>query len=203
MYTTPLRAAEESERSSTRRTVVRGAVWALPVIGAAAAAPVASATQIPPNGLNGWVTISRDCGRASEFHIDGRGTFSTGGEADRGIWTFVQFGNVPVAASITFFINRNSATFTNSSEPGWSNLVRDAARDGESPAAGYFAYTTTYSGGWTWFPGPGAYSANSDPFWLWNMPNNACTAVSLYARRRITLTVGTETIIFTRGPQSV
>ena len=28
-------------------------------------------------------------------------------------------------------------------------------------------------------------------------------AESLYARRRITLTVGTETIIFTRGPQSV
>lgn len=200
--------ASMSKSEVKRRSLVRGAAWAMPVAAVVAAAPSAAASPPPPRGLNGWVTLSRDCTRTDEFQIDGRGTFTNGGTTDRGIWTFVEEGNIPVSATIVFFLSRSDASFTNSSASGWSNLTRDAGLDSAAPAPGFFAYTTTYTGGWTWFPPittgtgqrDGAYVANGDPYFLWNM--NTCNTVTAYARRSITLQYN-ETITFTRGPVSV
>lgn len=191
-----------------RRTLVKGAAWSMPVAAAVAAAPSAAASPIPPRGLNGWVQLSRDCSRTDDFQINGLGTFVDGSDDERGIWTFSPQSSPPVAAPaisarIVFFLDRNDAIFTNSSQAGWSNLVRNAGLDGSTPQAGYYAYETTYTGTWTWFPAPQAWSADGDPYWLWNMPSQTCSTVCAYARRSINLTNPVETITFTRGPVCV
>ena len=44
----------------SRRTLVKGAAWSVPVVAVAGAAPAfASSPPIPPRGMNGWVTLSR------------------------------------------------------------------------------------------------------------------------------------------------
>lgn len=186
-----------------RRTIVKGAAWAVPVITVAGAAPAMAASPIPPNGLNGWVQLRRDCSsNANDFVIDGRGSFTGGGDDDRGIWTFVPDPNADItAATIVFFFTIDGLTFTNSSGPGWSNLVRNAGLDGASPAPGYFAYATSYTGTWTYFAGSEAWVADSDPYWIENDMPGFCRQICAYARRSIT--VNEETVTFTRGPVCV
>lgn len=187
----------------SRRTLAKGAAWAAPAVAVAAVAPMVAASPIPPRGLNGWVTLTRQCTRTNnEFQIDGRGTFTGGGNSDRGIWTFVDDPNAEISgAAIVFFFDTRSASFTNSSGGGWTNLSRATELDASAPAAGYYAYRATYSGKWTYFPRHNAWVADSDPYWLWNMPPGGCTTICGYARR--SLTVNGETVTFTRGPVCV
>ena len=193
---------DQTTSGISRRTLAKGAAWTVPAAAVVAIAPSVAASPIPPRGLNGWVTLSRDCRRSNEFWIDGRGSFTGGGTNDRGIWTFVGDPNATITnATIVFYLSTSSATFVNQSGAGWSNLVRTASLDGAAPATGFYAYQTTYTGTWSYFPSYEAWAADFDPYWLWNMPNNSCGQVSAYARR--TLTVNGETITFTRGPVSV
>lgn len=183
-----------------RRNVVKGAAWAVPAVTLAAATPAFAGSPIPPNGLNGWVEVRRSCW-SNTLTIDGSGDYP-----QRGLWTFVPDQNATISgAKITFFININNLTFSNSSQNGWSNLVRDQTSDGLSPANGHFAYTATYTGGWTYdssLPSPdsnqpnGGWLADGDPEWVASL--DGCPFVSIYARRE--LTVNGETVVFTRGP---
>lgn len=193
--------ASMSKSEVKRRNLVKGAAWTVPVVAVAAAAPMAAASPIPPRGLNGWVTLRRNCGWNPNFRIDGLGNFTGGGANDRGIWTFVNDPNATLTnAEIVFFFNQNNLSFTNGSQTGWSNLVRAQALDGTSPANGYYAYRATYNGNWTYFSQYQAWSANGDPYWSTNI-GSCNSGISGYARR--TLTVNGETITFTRGPVSV
>ena len=193
--------SDPAKSGVSRRTLAKAAAWTVPAAAVVAAAPAMAASPIPPRGLNGWVEISRWCARTYEYQIDGRGNFTGGGNNDRGIWTFVPDPNAVITdASIVFYLDTSNAIFTNSSEPGWSDLVRDAGLDSAAPAAGFYAYRTTYTGSWTYFTQYQAWGADSDPWWRWNMPDDGCSRVRAYARR--TLTVNGETITFTRGPIS-
>lgn len=198
----------EGQRSPGRRTIVKGAAWAVPAVTLATATPAMANSPIPPNGLNGWVTLSRNCswGANPQFHINGRGNFTGGGANDRGIWTFVPApgGSAPTFAEIIFYFNRSGWSFTNYSDAGWSDLERYSAGDSAAPT-GYVAYRTVYTGGWTFVDRPGesqdAWVANGDPEWRENdIPGN-CTEVCAYARR--TITVNGETVSFRRGPVCV
>lgn len=194
--------SELAKSRVSRRTLAKGAAWTVPVAAIAVAAPSVAASPIPPRGMNGWVSVSRSCIRTYEYQIDGRGQFTGGGDNDRGIWTFVDDPNAIITdARIVFFLNRSDATFNNASGTGWSNLVRTPGRDGEQPTTGFYAYEATYSGSWTYHPVHGAWVANSQPYWQWNMLFGTCSTVMSYAQR--TLTVNGETITFTRGPISV
>lgn len=185
----------------SRRTIVKGAAWSVPVVAVAGAAPAFAASPIPPRGLNGWVTLSRSCGR-TEFSIDGRGLFTGGGTSDRGIWTFVDDPNADIThAQIIFWFDRDGWTFTNGNGSDWSNLTRMNPQP-SPPAQGYVAYVTTYTGGWTYFPQHEAWVADTDPYWYTrDMPGRCTRRVRAYADRSIT--VNGETVAFRRGPVSV
>lgn len=188
----------------SRRTVTKGIAWAAPAVAIAGAAPAYASSPIPPNGLNGWVQLSRRCDIFGNYvRVDGRGSYPS-----RGLWTFVPDPEADIEiATITFYFNRDNLSFTNGSGwgSGWSNLVRNPAEDATAPATGFFAYTTTYTGGWTWNPrmqgpggmDPGGWEASNDP--LFTASRAGCGgAISAYARRSIT--VNGETVTFLRGP---
>lgn len=180
----------------SRRTLVKGAAWSVPVVAMAGGAPaMAASPPIPPNGLNGWVTLSRRCQFGADFFIDGRGTFTGGGANDRGIWTFVPDPDANITfAQIIFYFDRSDLSFTNSSGAGWSNLTRAAVLDGGAPG---YAYETQYTGLWTYYPGSEAWVADTDPYWSSNL-GSGCAEITAYARR--TITVNDETVSFLRGP---
>ncbi len=186
-----------------RRTLVKGAAWSVPVITVAGAAPALASSPIPPRGLNGWVTLHRDCGgRGNDFWIDGRGSFTGGGTNDRGIWTFVDDPEADIThAQIIFWFSRDGWSFTNQSGPGWSNLTRMNPQPANRPAPGYYAYVTTYQGSWTYFEAHEAWVADSDPYWTENNMPGTCGQVCAYADR--TITVNGETVAFRRGPVCV
>ena len=187
-----------------RRSLMKGTAWAAPAIAIAAAAPMAAASAIPERGLNGWVQLSRDCNwwAVDEFVIDGSGSYP-----NRGLWVFTTADDEPTSARITFWLPSTNFTFTNSSGTGWSNLARDEARDSDTPAAGYFAYTATYNGSWTWVdPGGTAndrWEAASDPQWRENDIPGGCSRVCAYATRTVIYTPGSDEVSFTRGPVCV
>ncbi|WP_251445753.1 MULTISPECIES: hypothetical protein [unclassified Microbacterium] len=193
----------------SRRTVMKGAAWSAPLLIAAVAAPAYAASgKVPPKGLNGWVELRRNCDN-NTFVIDGTGSFTNGGTNDRGIWLFA--GNTPApvisGATIIFYINKSNLTFTNSSGSGWSNLVRSSGDDGSSPASGYYAYKTTYTGTWTYHTGnfvdnngdpqTQVWVADSQPKWTASL-GQSCPSLSAYARR--TVTVDGSSYSFVRGP---
>lgn len=185
-----------------RRTLAKGAGWAVPAIVAGASAPAMAASNIPPDGLNGWVVLSRACGSNREFQVDGRGSFTGGGNNDRGIWVFVNDSTATITnATIIFYFDKSNFVFSNASQAGWSNLVRSTTDDATSPASGYYAYKTTYNGSWTYFASYHAWVADGDPYWyVADMPGQ-CGQVRAYARRSV-ITNG-KYVEFLRGPVSV
>lgn len=185
----------------TRRTLVKGAAWSLPVVAVGGAAPAMANSPIPPDGLNGWVELQRDCWANYQYRIDGRGSYP-----NRGIWTFIDDPNADITfAQIIFWFNRDGWSFNNNqSGSGWSNLTRMNPQPGNVPAAGYVAYSATYTGSWTYYPGlgeNGGWVADSDPYWREDDMPGLCGTVCAYADR--TLTVNENTVSFRRGPVCV
>lgn len=193
-------ASRKPRRSVERRTLVKGAAWATPAIAVAGAAPAMAASgQPPPRGLNGWVGIGRNCWNTNWLQVDGRGSYP-----NRGLWVFTTADDKPQSARLTFFFDRNDLTFTNGSGTGWTNLVRDPARDSETPAAGFYAYTATYTGAWTYYDQWGTandrWEATQDPHWY--SRTSGCGQIEAYARRTVIYS-DTDSITFTRGPITV
>lgn len=189
--------ASMSKSEVKRRNLVKGAAWTVPVVAVAAAAPMAAASPIPARGLNGWVQLQRDCDARYQFVIDGVGNYP-----NRGLWVFTTQSDAPTSATITFWLPSPSFTFTNSSGTGWSNLARNSAIDSQSPATGYYAYTTTYTGNWNFVSGPDRYEAATDPRFLENDVPGTCGRISAYATRTVTYSP-TDQVSFTRGPVTV
>lgn len=184
-----------------RRTVVRGAAWAVPAVVVATSAPAFAASPVPPGGLDGWVELQRRCGDGgrgpTQLTIDGAGNYP-----DRGLWVFVSpAGPTPSNATITFYLQSSGLTFSNSSGTGWSNLVRASGLDSTAPASGYYAYQTTYTGTWTYTDASGTatdrWVADTDPTFQTTYSTN-CVTVRVYARRTVTTSLGT--VSFVRGP---
>ena len=182
----------------SRRTLVVGAAWAVPAVTVGVATPAMAASPIPANALEGIVLLRWFCqiDGTTRFEIDGSGSFP-----NRGIWvqTDTPF-TAPTDGKLTLFFEEPGLVFTNASQPGWSNLVR---RSSDDEIGGFFAYTTEYSGSWT-YRDPGTadarWEANSDPGFT--MPNlfypDRCAPITAYARR--TVTFNGTTVTFRRGP---
>ncbi len=194
-------------RAVNRRTLVKGAAWAMPAVTVGAAAP-AMAASIPPRGLNGWVEVGKRCRwdwdwgdltwrYPTTVDIDGRGSYP-----NRGIWVFIDDSRpeaTPENATITFFFQRSNLSWDSSSGSGWSNLVRDPSKDSISGVpAGYYAYTTTYSGTWTYSTGASAWIADFQPRFTTTYDRDDCRTVRTYAWRSVT--TNGETVTFLRGP---
>lgn len=208
---TDVRRANES-RGVSRRTLMKGAAWAAPLIALAAAAPAYAASgTVPAKGLNGWVTVQRNCVFSNTYSLDGTGGsgFVTGSTSDRGIWLFAGTPAAISGATMLVYLSRSDLSFTNGSGTGWTNLVRSAADDGSAPANGFYAYKATYSGTWTYKhsnngyvdnngnPQSDVWVANGRPKWTTNL-GGQCTEITSYIRR--TVTVDGSTYSFVRGP---
>lgn len=187
--------------SVTRRAVVKGAAWAVPVITVGAAAPAMAASPVPPRGLNGWVQLEKLCGD-DRFNINGSGSYD-----DRGLWVFISDPSATIGpASISFYFQSNTLSWTNSSGAGWSNLTRDASADDPS-LTGFYAYTTTYTGTWTYVndtnDAEDRWEADTDPYFYRVLTD--CLVITAYARRTVrVVSGGTETnVSFRRGPVTV
>lgn len=185
----------------SRRTLAKGAAWVTPVLMTGAIAPAVSASPEP--GLQGWVGVGKSCdGSTMTLTIDGTGSYP-----DRGLWVYnaqpAQLSN----AYITFYYPTGLRTITwspNASNSNWSTPVVDSTA---TPISGYTAYTTRYSGTWTYHAtgADGPYStADGQPNFsaTVNRASTYCSSgVNLYARR--TVTVGGTQTSFLRGPVSI
>lgn len=193
----------QSNTSVRRRQVVKGAAWTAPVIAMGTAAPAQAASPLPP-GLQGWVTVGKNCG-TDRLTIDGTG----GGNASppnnnsRGLWIYNTTASTQIAnARITFYYPSSYGTITWTAVSGNSNWSVPVPSTVDPPIAGYIAYTTVYSGGWQFMNLPGTandYSrATGGPNFRASVNVSCSGTIPIFARR--TVTVNSETISFIRGP---
>lgn len=199
------RASGGGQAGVSRRVLARGAAWAVPAVTIAAAAPALAASP-PPPGLQGWLGVGKTCVSGTDtLTIDGRGSFPT-----RGLWVYYTTSTtVLTGARMTFYYPTSLGTLTwSDSINGWSKPVVTTGVDPVMP--GYTAYTTYYTGGWTWVNATGTdpdYTlANGDPYFTASvtLSDAVCRAggLTMYIQRTVTVTDGgdSETISFLRGP---
>lgn len=191
----------------SRRTLAQGAAWAIPVAAVVAAAPVMAAST---PGLQGWVEIGKRCRMGSDtLTIDGTGgnSASPPDNGSRGLWVYRTTAATTLEyARITFYYPSSLGTIT------WSAATENA--DWSVPVvstidpaiSGYTAYTTYYTGGWTFYNLTGTVNdytrATGRPNFTGSaaLSDNQCRdgGLPVYARR--TVTVNGEVISFLRGP---
>ena len=198
-------ADERQRRGLSRRSLMKGAAWAAPALIVATTAPAYAASAPPLNGLNGWVSVSGSCTRnGSTLSLDGRGSFTGGGNSDRGIWTFINDPNATLEdVQFIVWVKGSDWTFTNgAAQSGWSNLTLMNPQPSAVPEVGYAAYRATYSGTWTYRPQNGAWVADGHPYWTGTRAGR-CTdgQVCIYIDR--SLKGNGQTVAFRRGPTCV
>lgn len=182
----------------SRRTLVRGAAWSVPVVMTAGAAPAFAASR--DFGLNGWVSVRRQApsfcttGATSRISIDGRGDYP-----DRGLWVYpTRVGDTVRDISITFYVSANIPPLTFARAEGdagaWSvpTSVGLTTVDGTSVRA----YTMRYLRTVTAAEGLTVLIANPH----FTATYSGCRPVSMWARRSVT--INGEVLSFTRGPIS-
>lgn len=199
---TQQRPPDTADRRVSRRTLAKGAAWTTPVLLVGVVAPPASASAQP--GLQGWVTIGKSCNAVSTMTltIDGVGSYP-----DKGLWVYnaqpAQISN----AYITFYYPTGLGPIAwtpTAANSNWSTPTVDTTAPG---ITGYTAYTTRYSGTWTYHATgtDGPYStADGQPSFTATVTRAAtyCTnGVSAYARR--TVSVNGVTYTFLRGPVTI
>ena len=198
---------QSSNTVMRRRTVVKGAAWSAPVIAVGTAAPAQAASPLPP-GLQGWVTVGKDCNTFGNDTLTINGTGGNGAEppntGTRGIWIYNTTASTTVAnARITFYYPNSVAPLTWSAASGNSGWSVPVVSTVDPPIAGFTAYTTFYTGPWEFRNLPGTandYSrATGRPNFQASKVIPSCgSTIQVYARR--TVTVNGQTISFIRGP---
>ncbi|QNF93458.1 hypothetical protein [Janibacter sp. YB324] len=192
----------QSNTSVRRRQVVKGAAWTAPVIVMGTAAP-AQAASPPPPGLQGWVTVGKNCG-TDRLTIDGTG--GNGAEppntGTRGLWIYNTTASTQIAnPRITLYYPSSLGTITWTAVSGNSNWSVPVPSTVDPPIAGYIAYTTFYTGGWQFRSAYGYSRASGRPNFQASVNISCSGTIPIYARR--TVTVSGETISFIRGPVSL
>lgn len=133
-----------------RRTLVKGAAWAVPAVTVGAAAPAMAASPDP--GLNGWVVISRwrDCddwwGQDCTCYVRYDGYFDGDSSYDGvrlGLWVWdAHSSEITEAPSLTIHLPYTIDSWTpQNGNSGWS-VPTLIGQDSE----GFNMYRTTYSG---------------------------------------------------------
>lgn len=205
---------ERAERVPTavrRRNLVKGAAWSVPVVAAVAAAPSASASPEPALSLQGWVEIGKNCfSNPATLTINGTGgnNSSPPNDGRRGLWIFAPAPSTDwtiTNARITFYYPTTLGTITWSAAAGNSGWSVPVVTVGLDPAiAGYTAYTTYYSGTWTFNNLTGTendyFFANGRPNFVANPTIANCTTTDIPAYAQRTVTVNGNVITFRRGP---
>ena len=197
---------QSSNTVMRRRTVVKGAAWSAPVIAVGTAAP-AHAASLPP-GLQGWVTVGKNCNWQSDDVLTINGTGGNGVEppnsGTRGLWIYNTTSSTTVAnARITFYYPDSLGSLTWTAEPSNSGWSVPQVSTVDPPIAGFTAYTTYYTGGWQFRDLPGTDNdytrATGRPNFVASKQINNCDGtIQVYARR--TVTVDGQVISFLRGP---
>jgi hypothetical protein len=203
-------SVESGVRSAlTRRNVVKGAAWAVPVITVAGTPAFAIGSPVPDLALEGWVVVGKDCNLGNDtLTINGTGGngASPPNTGTRGIWIFAP---APAAQwtitnpRITFYYPSSLGTLTWSTATGNANWSAPVVTVGvDPPIAGYTAYTTYYSGTWTFFDLPGTdndyFLADGRPNFVESVNISDCgNDLTVYARR--TVTVNGNVITFIRS----
>lgn len=142
----------------SRRTVVKGAAWAAPVVAMASAAPAFAASYDPPNySINGWVNVGWDPSRCSGWPQRPRTTtvsFSsdrtnTGGQYQYGLYVLDAEGKSITNSSVTYWIE---ATDTLAATSVWVKSSQGWSKDSGNPLSWtydektYWGYRFNYSG---------------------------------------------------------
>lgn len=186
-------------RAVNRRTVVKGAAWAVPAVTVGAAAPAMAASPDP--GLNGWVVISRgsDCwlgGCTCHVRYDGYRDGDAYFDGVRlGLWVWdAHSSEITEAPSLTIHLPYTVSWQSQSGSVGWS-LPTYVGQDSD----GFYMYRTNYSGGYvdqTGTDGLPEVVLTGRPHFL-GTRNGSCPSDR---RQKITRRVGIngETLQFTR-----
>ena len=197
--------------SVTRRTLTRGVAWATPVIVVGAAASAHAASPGPPEpGLQGWVRVTKNCRNNNDDmdltidgHVDGTRYPVPPGY---GLYVFNTSGTTVLTnAKSTFYYPSSLGTISWAAGGNNGNWSVPSVDPSVPAISGYTAYSTTYSGSWTYHGPPEnpTYTiANTVPHFTATVTpgRRMCGdgGLSLYARRAVTVD-GTE-VAFVRGP---
>lgn len=210
MENSEIESTQGNKRAVTRRTIVKGAAWSLPVISVAVAAPASAATLNPPVvpdlSLNGWIQHNREGN--GRYTVYGNPTQNPpalpAGFTPAAVptpWGFYVLGATP-ANTITNarLINWYSSDISPfspvaGSSPLWSTPTYAGTRD--FGGVTYYGYQTNYLGTWTQI-GSDMHAAASN--FAFEGTFSAAGAFSLYTQRIVNVD-GTD-ISFTRGPVS-
>ena len=191
----------QNSSSTTRRTVVKGAAWAVPTISVGTLAPrLAASLRIDP-GINGWVLNSPrsqgGCSYTLEVNSNPSNAGSTPDGAPWGLYLYdVQPRAVITNPQITYWIIGNqTASWTNLTGHGscWGNASRGTPQT-KSDGLEYTPYTWTYSNSPSCALNPANVDRNGR-LWLqhfhsrasFTQPSNRCNDVTYWTQRRITI----------------
>ena len=192
----------QNSSSTTRRTVVKGAAWAVPTISVGTLAPrLAASLRIVP-GINGWVSNSPEslgnCSHRLEVNSNPSNAGSTPDGAPFGLYLYnVQPGAVITNPQITYWIigNQTAASWTNLAGHGscWGNASRGTPQT-KSDGLLYTPYTWTYSNSPSCALNPANVDGNGR-LWLqhfrsrasFTQPSDRCNDVTYWTQRRITI----------------
>ena len=140
-----------------RRRLATGALWSVPVVAVASAAPATAASPSPELKAAGrgtwnlaWYTERVDNYRSFKLFSTTPGSSTPGpGFCVANTKTFMQISD----ASVTYYLPYYDLTFSAQNGPGfngWSRLSRDSTKSSKFyQNITYYAYTSVYSGGIT------------------------------------------------------
>lgn len=138
---------QDGRPRSGRRALLRGAAWVTPVAMSSVAAPAVAASS---STVSGSANISSNCSTSGTNATQTLGLSETAAYPTFGFWMdSVPSGSTPTNARFTIYFSTSfgTLTWTRTSASTWSLPTVDAT----APAiSGYTAYTTTYSGAWTY-----------------------------------------------------
>lgn len=135
-------------RSPARRTIVKGAAWAVPAVTIASAAPAMAASPEP--GLNGWVVISRenywDGGWRCRIRYDGyRDGDDYYGSTRLGLWVWdSEIPDITTTPSLTIHLPYQVSWTTSTGNSGWPAPTYVGTDSG-----GNYMYRSIYAGTYT------------------------------------------------------
>lgn len=183
----------------TRRTVAKGALWSAPVVAVTTTMPAytASATR-PAPGLQGWVALAKGCSTSSTLAVDGVGAYP-----NRGLWIEGAAETTRAgSAALTYYLPSTLGSLTWTPQAGngaWPTPRVDPAAPLRS---GFTAYTTSYSGSWTFNRTNKILMATSSPSFSTRLDYSLCSRqITAYALR--TVIVDNVKTTFARGPVSL
>lgn len=115
--------SNSSKHGVSRRTLVQGAAWSVPVVAVAAQAPAAAATLRMDPGINGWVGVTQGgsgCSRSLRFDSTLPGTGPDG--APYGLYIYdTEPGDEIDGASMTLWVEQAQSNITWATGNGHSN----------------------------------------------------------------------------------